>query len=49
MAGGGTGAALHLILTWFGPLLLRAGPNLALSIRWGTVGATWVAPRGDAA
>ncbi len=37
--GGGAGAAVHLILTWFGPLLLLAGLNLALSIRWGAVAA----------
>lgn len=39
LVGGGADASIHLILTWFGPLLLLAGLNLALSIRWGAVAA----------
>jgi len=38
-AAGHGGAALHLVLTWLGPLLLLAGLNLAVSLRWGAAAA----------
>ncbi len=38
VAGGG-GAAAHLVLAWLGPLLLLAGLNLTLSLRWGATAA----------
>ncbi len=35
LATGAAGTALHLVLTWLAPLLLLAGLNLAISLRWG--------------
>ena len=36
---GAQGTALHVVLAWLAPLLLLAGLNLALSLRWGAIAA----------